>query len=70
MFVSFCATSLQVWDCRFVIMCGVLLDVYWLVCSRICLSVCGYGTTDIKLLNFVVQVIVQGVCVCLYVYVC
>ena len=35
-----------------------------------CLTVGGYGTADIKLLNFVVQVIVQGVCVCLCVYMC
>ena len=35
------------------------------------LTVGGYGTTDIKLLNFVVQVIVQGVCVsvCVCIYV-
>ena len=53
------------------IICGVFLDVYWLACSLICLSVCGYGTTYIKLFNFVVQVIVQGVClfVCVYVLV-
>ena len=49
--------------------CYVFLGVYWCVCSFICLSVGGYGTTEIKLLNFVVQVLVQGVClfVCVYV---
>ena len=49
--------------------CGAFLDVYWFVCSFLCLSVGGYGTTDIKLHNFVVPVLVQGVClfVCVYV---
>ena len=41
----------------FMIFC-VFLGMDWCVCSFICLSVCGYGTTDIKLLSFVVQVIV------------
>ena len=69
MFVSFCAMSLQVWDCRFVYDRLCFLGVYWCVCSLICLSVCGCGTTDIKLLNFVVQVLVYGVglFVCVYV---
>ena len=31
------------------IICGVFLDVYWFACSFICLSICGYGTTDIKI---------------------
>ena len=53
-----CATSLQVWDCRF---------IYDMLCFSRCVlvrvsfiysSVCGYGTIDIKLSNFVVQVLV------------
>ena len=48
----------------------IFLGVYWCVYLFKCLSVGGYETTDRKLSNFVVQVIMQGVCVCLYVYMC
>ena len=55
--------SLQVWDCMFVYdmlyfsRC-VLVHVFIYM-----LPVGGYETTDIKLLSFVVQVLVQRVCV-------
>ena len=64
MFVLFVQRACRYGTVGSFIICSVFLDVYWLVCSSICSSVCGYGTTDTKLLNFVVQVIVQGVCVC------
>ena len=50
--------------------CCVFLGVYWCVCSFIYLYVGGYGTTGIKLLNFVVQVIMQGVCVSVCMCIC
>ena len=48
---------------------GVFLDVYWLTCSLICLSVGGYGTTDIKLLNFMDYAGCVRLFVCVYVLV-
>ena len=47
-----CATSLQVWDCRFVYDMLCFLGVYWYVCLFICLYVSGYRSTDIKLNSF------------------
>ena len=47
-----CASSLQVWDYRFVYDILCFLGVYWCVCLFICLFVCGYMTTDLKLHNF------------------
>ena len=70
MFVLFVQQTYRYGTVGSFIMCYVCLGVYWCVCSFIYLYVGGYGTTGIKLLNFVVQVIMQGVCVCLYVYMC
>ena len=70
MFVLFVQQAYRYRTVGLFMICCVFLGVYWYVCKFICLSVCGYGTIDIKLFNFVVQVIVQGVCVCLCVYMC
>ena len=70
MFVLFVQRAYRYGTVGSFIICYVCLGVYWCVCSFIYLSVCGYGTTGIKLLNFVVQVIMQGVCVSVCMCIC
>ena len=49
MFVLFVQQAYMYGTVGLFMICFVFLSVYWYVCKFICLSVCGYGTTDIKL---------------------